>query len=126
MEELTLWKIVRRAFLYVGLALAGLAGIGLLIAVSIRTGIPITGGSIGLVGYTSLLFCVTVSRSRERWHRPTFWLAVAGLLAVHLLAFVAILRVYPEWRMIWLMPIVVLEAGLFSIILDMLLGYRAK
>jgi len=54
------------------------------------------------------------------------WLAVAGLLAVHLLAFVAILRSYPQWRMIWFMPVVVLEAGLFSVIVNMLLGNRAN
>jgi hypothetical protein len=67
-----------------------------------------------------------IGRSRERWNRPAFWLAILGLLAVHLLAFVAILRSYPEWRMIWFMPIVIVEAGLFSIILDMLLGNRTK
>jgi len=63
---------------------------------------------------------VTISKSREAWHRPTFWLAVVGLLAVHLLAFVAILRSYPEFRMIWFMPIVIVEAAFFSIILNML------
>lgn len=124
MSEWTLWKIVRRSFLYVGIALTVLAVIAVFIVLT--KGAQISGGWFGLVGYTSLLFWVTISKSRERWHRPMFWLAVVGLLVVHLLAFVAILRSYPEWRMIWFMPVVIVEAGLFSIILNMLLGYRAK
>ena len=125
MSEWTLWKIVRRVFLYLGIALSVLVVVGLFVILT-RSRVQISGGWIGLVGYTSLLFWVTITRSRERWHRPTFWLTVAGLLAVHLLGFVAILRSYPEWRMIWFMPVVIVEAGLFSIILDMLVAYRAR
>jgi hypothetical protein len=124
MGEWTLWKLVRRFFLYVGIALTVLAVIAVFIVLTKDA--QISGGWIGLVGYTSLLFWVTISKSRERWHRPMFWLAVAGLLAVHLLAFVAILRSYPQWRMIWFMPVVIIEVGLFSVILNMLLGHRAR
>jgi hypothetical protein len=126
MADSTLGKIVRRSLLYFGLAVAGIVGIGLLVTFSIHTGMALTGGSIGLVVYTSGLFWITISGSRERWNRPSFWLAAVGLLAVHLLAFAAILRSYPDWRMIWFIPIVIVEAGLFSIILNMLFGYRTK
>jgi hypothetical protein len=126
LSDSTLGRIVRRSLLYVGLAVAALAGIGLLVAIRIHTSIALTSGWIGLVGYTSLLLWVTISRSRERWHRPMFWLAVVGLLVVHLLTFAEILRSYAEWRMIWFLPVVIFEAGLFSIILNVLLGYDAK
>jgi hypothetical protein len=59
-------------------------------------------------------------------HQVTFWLAAAGLFIVHFLVFVAILRCYPQWRMIWFMPIVIVEAGLFSVILNLLLGPSTK
>jgi len=121
----TLLKIVRRSFLYLGIALSVLALIAVIIILT-KGRVQISGGWIGLVGYTSLLFWITIAKSRERWSLQSFWLAVSGLLAVHLLAFVAILRIYPAWRMIWFVPVVVVEAGLFSIILNLLLGFRAK
>jgi len=119
-------KIVRRALLYIGLALAALAVIGLLIAISVHTGTPFTGGWIGLVVYTSGLFLVTIRQTREHWHREGYWLAMGGLLVVHLLAFIAILRAYPEWRMIWFLPVVIVEGGLFGAILYLLFGSRKR
>ena len=41
---------------------------------------------------------------------------------VHSLAFIAALRAYPEWRMIWFMPVVIVEGGLFGAILYLLFG----
>jgi apolipoprotein N-acyltransferase len=113
--------IARRSLLYLGLAVAALAVIGLLVAISVHTGTAFTGGWIGLVVYTSGLFWVTIRQLREYWRRPGFWLSITGLLVVHTLAFVAILRAYPGWRMIWFMPIVIVEGGLFGWILYLLL-----
>jgi hypothetical protein len=120
MSQSAIWKIARRSLLYIGLALAALGVTGLLVAISIHTGTALTGGRIGLIGYTSLLFWVAISKSREHWYRPMFWLTIVGLLAIHLLVFLAALRSYPEWRMIWFMPIVVVEAGIFWTILNAL------
>jgi len=39
---------------------------------------------------------------------------IACLLTIHCLAFVAILWVYPGWRVIWFWPITVAEAGMFG------------
>jgi hypothetical protein len=122
LSERTIGGNIRRAFLYLGLAVVSLVGIGLLVAFSVHTGIPLTGGWIGLVGYTGLLFWVVISRSRELWNQPSFWLVMVGLLAIHLIAFAAVLRRYPAWPMIWFFPIVVVEAGAFSVILDMVLS----
>lgn len=125
-EKHTFWNISRRVLLYVALALAGLVGIGLLVATAIYTGIAFIGGWVGLIGYTLVLFWIIVSRWREYWNRTMFWLIIASLLTLHLLGFVAVLRIYPQWRMIWFLPIIVLEAALFSFILDTLLGDRKR
>ena len=53
-------------------------------------------------------------------------MSIAGLLIVHLLAFVAILRAYPQWRGIWFMPAIIVEAGLFGAILYLLFGERKR
>jgi apolipoprotein N-acyltransferase len=126
LSQSAIGRIARRSLLYVGLALAALAVIGLLIAISVQIGTAFTGGWIGLVVYTAGLFWVTIRQSREYWRRPGFWLAIAGLLVVHLLAFVAILRAYPQWRMIWFIPVVIVEGGLFGAILYLLFGERKR
>jgi apolipoprotein N-acyltransferase len=126
LSQSAIGRIARRAFLYVGLALAALAVIGLLVAISVQTGAVFTGGWIGLAIYTSGLFWVTIRQSREYWRRPGFWMVIAGLLVVHLLAFVAILRAYPRWRMVWFMPVVIGEGGLFGAILYLLFADRKR
>jgi hypothetical protein len=56
-------------------------------------------------------------RSRAYWRSLDFWVVIAGLLIVHLLVFIAVLRPYPQWRGIWFMPVVIVEGGLFGAIL---------
>jgi hypothetical protein len=108
--------VVGRLLLYIGLAVGALVVFTLFFALSIHFGIAgkISGGWIGFVGYTGLLFWITLRKSRQRWSHWSFWFAIACLLTVHSLAFVAILRIYPQWRMIWFWPITVAEAGLFG------------
>jgi len=122
LSELTLGKVVQRLFLYIGIALAVLAVFAVVIV--LIKGPKISGEWIGLGVYTSGLFWVIIRQSREYWRRPGFWLAIAGLLVVHLLVFLAILRAHPQWRMIWFMPIVIVEGGLFGGILYLLFGGR--
>lgn len=94
--------VIRRLLLYIGLAFAALTVFTMFFALSIHFGIAgkITGGWIGFVVYTGGLFWITVRKSRRRWSHWSFWFAIACLLTIHSLAFVAILRIYPEWRMI--------------------------
>jgi hypothetical protein len=111
---------VRRLLLYFGLAFAALIGFALFFALTVHFGITdkvngwFKGGWIGFVLYTALLFWITVRESRRRWSHWSFWVAIACLLTIHCLAFVAILRIYPDWRMIWFWPITVVEAGIFG------------
>jgi hypothetical protein len=119
-RDLTLGKIAQRLLLYVGIALAVLVGFAAAIVLS--KGAKISGDWIALAVYTSGLFWITLRQSRGYWRIPSFWFAIAGLLIVHLLAFVALLRAYPEWRGIWFWPIVIVEGGLFGEILYLLFG----
>jgi len=120
--RLSFWKIVQRFLLYVAIALVVLVFIAAVVILTKGRIGRVSGGWFGLVVYTGLLFWVTIRQSREHWQRLGYWLAIAGFLLVHLLAFIAILRAYPEWRMIWYWPIVVVEGGLFGPILYLLFG----
>jgi hypothetical protein len=116
----TLGWVVRRLLLYIGLAFASLTVFVLFFALTVRLGVTdkingwFKGGWIGFFVFTALLFWMTVRQSLRRWRHWTFWLAIACLLTIHCLAFVAILRIYPDWRVIWFWPITVVEAGVFG------------
>jgi O-antigen ligase len=90
---MSLGKIIQRLFLYVGIALGVLAVFAAVIIFT-KGGGHVSAGWFGLVGYTCLLFWVTMRQTREHWQRAGYWFTVGGLLVVHSLAFVAILRAY--------------------------------
>jgi hypothetical protein len=120
LTELTIWGTARRLLLYVGIALAALAAFALIFALSIRTGIVIPGRWIGLVMWTAIVFGVVVRARRKYWTLPIFWLAVAGLLIIHLLAFALVLNTYPQWRPLWFIPVAIGEAAMLGAVLDTL------
>lgn len=124
LSEWTFGKIVQRFFVYIGIALVVLVVFG--VAIVLSKGAKISGDWIALAVYTAGLFWVTIRQSKRYWHRPGFWLAIAGLLVVHSLAFVVILRAYPQFRGIWFWPIVIVEGGLFGAILYLLFGERKR
>jgi hypothetical protein len=123
---MTIGEIVWRGMLYFGLAIACLVAFALVFAIWVYTGHTgrVSGSWIALVVFAAGLFWVTVRQSRGYWCLLAFWLTMAGLLVIHLLAFIAILRNYPQWRGIWFMPIVIVEAGVFGAILYLLFGDR--
>jgi hypothetical protein len=108
-SELTLGKVVQRFLLYAGVALAVLAVFAAAIVLSKGTVGRLSGAWMGLVVFTFCLFWVIVRQWRAYWHHLGLWLAIAGLLALHLPAFIFVLRVYPQWREIWFVPVVIVE-----------------
>jgi hypothetical protein len=60
------------------------------------------------------------------WDRPIFWLVCAAAVGVHLSVFIPLLRMYPEFRPIWYVPIVIGEATFFGTTLDLVLGRTNK
>lgn len=121
---MTFGKVVQRLFLYVGIALAVLTVFAVVIVLS--KGAKIPSGWLALAVFTSCLFWITIRQSRAYWGRLGFWLAIAGLLVVHLLLFISILRGYPQWREIWFVPVIIVEGGLFGAILYLLFGERKR
>jgi hypothetical protein len=122
----TLKSVALRVLLYFGLAFGFLIVCGLLLLLSVRTGIIMPARWFALALYTTVLLWAAVGTSREHWHSPAYWSAVAGLLALHLLGFVAVLRHYPQWPSVWYIPVIIVEAGLFGSILGALFKRRIK
>lgn len=123
---ITSGKVIRRLAVYIGLASAFLAVCALVIILEARTGVVIPARWVALGMWTLLLFYITARQNREYWARLPFWLALLSLLAIHLLGFIVLLRKYSEWRSMWFIPIVIVEAGVLSTILDALLSSKAK
>lgn len=124
MSELAFGKLVQKLFLYVGIALVALVIFA--VAIVLSKGAKVSGDWIALAVYTAGLFWITIRQSRRYWRHSSFWLTITGLLIIHLLAFVVILRAYPQWRGIWFWPIMLLEAGLFGSIFYLLFGRRGR
>ncbi len=124
LSEVTLGRLVQRIILYLSIAVAVVAVFAT--AIILSKGAKVPSEWLALAVFTSGLFWVTIRQSREYWQRPSFWLASGGLLVVHLLAFIAILRAYPHWRAIWFMPVAIVEGGLFGAILYLLFAGRKR
>ncbi len=122
MKPLAIGKLVRRVLLYIGLALAFLAAASLILALSIWTGITIRRQWIALAMWTAIVFGVVARNRKQQWDRMTFWLALAGLLMIHLLAYVAVLNTYPQWRLVWFALVSMVEAPLLHSVLDFVCG----
>jgi hypothetical protein len=120
----TVRHVAIRGLVYIGLALGFLALCGLIVWVAIREHISNSGPWIFLAGYTGVLVYASIAPLRQSWHRPAFWAAVGGLVAVHLLGFAFILRHYPMWRPLWYIPVVTVEAALFALILTVMFKDR--
>jgi|ERR1700733_11530571 hypothetical protein len=119
---MTVGKIVQRIFLYLGLAFASLTIFALVFALSIHTHTVVPFRWVMLAPFTVVLIVASVQTSRKYWRVRAFWFILAGLLCLHLLVFILILRNFPDFRVIWYAPIVIVEAGIFGGVYDLLLA----
>jgi hypothetical protein len=76
-----------------------------------------------IVGGLGVGLAATVQGSRKYWRVVSFWFILTGLVCLHLLVFILILRNFPDFRVIWYVPIVILEAGIFGGVYDLLLAH---
>ena len=97
----TVGQIVRRSFLYLGLAIVPLAIFSLFFFLSIATHIIVPFRWVMLAVFTGLLLFTIIKTDREYWNRPFFWLTCGCVLAFHLALFIPLLRNYPEFRVVW-------------------------
>jgi hypothetical protein len=65
----------------------------------------------GLAGFTSGLFGYFINESRQYLRSQTFWVLIALLLIVHLVAFVILLVYMEEWRLMWFMVMILEYPG---------------
>jgi hypothetical protein len=123
--RLTARRIVQRLPLYFALALGGIAVVVVLLAIQIYFGIgEISAGWWGFVSFSGAFFWIVVRGSRPLWIRSGFWLLLVAFLVIHCSVFVAILRAYPDWRPIWFVPIVIVEAQILDVMCVLL--FREK
>jgi hypothetical protein len=109
-------RIVERSALYLGLAIAGLAGIALLVAAGVYTDIDF-GEWIVPMGWTGLLCWVVVRHSRNFWGLWLFWEAFSALLILHLLILIPLVRAFPRIPAITYVPFIIIEGGVWGAIL---------
>jgi hypothetical protein len=124
--KMTIARVIRRSLFYVGLALAGLAIFTLIFALSVRTHTSIPGRWVMLATFTVLLGFGIIKPSRKYWARTSFWFICAGAIALHLVAFIYLLGVYPDFKPLWFLPIVIIEATIFGVVCSMILGPSTK
>ncbi len=118
--------IIRRIALYLGLAFGFLTIIGLVAAVIVHTGLAISSRWVALATFTGVLIAATVRSSRKYWRFIAFWFILSGLLCLHLVIFILILRNFPDFRLVWYVPVVILEAGIFGSVYDLLLADTSR
>lgn len=75
-----------------------------------------------LAGTTVLVFWAVVKQFRRHWQRVSFWVEVGGLLGIHLFAYTILLLRVPEWRLLWFVPVSVVEGGLLVLVLAKVAG----
>ena len=76
----------------------------------------------GLLFWTCALLWLILRQFKKYLRHGRFWGSLLGLLALHVSAFVIVLRLYPEWRMAWFMLVFVVEGPLLMTALESLVG----
>lgn len=117
--------LVRRVLAYFAVAFAFLALCALLAFLTIRTGKRLPMLWVELAAFTWITFWYPIQQYKRHWRRPIFWSGVVGLLAIHLIIFVIVLRSYPEWRLVWFIPVAIAEGGGIFLALGSLFGYAS-
>ncbi len=77
----------------------------------------------GLAAMTAVLLWYAVRRYRRYWRRRSFWLTIACLTAVHLVAWSLLLAHVTVWGMAWFVPGVLAEVPVLILALEKL-GYH--
>ena len=120
-------SLVRWVAIIVGLVACGIAVAALVIAYgeySETHWVP-PARWVGLTAYTLLIFGTLIRAFRPSWARAGFWAMIAALLVAHLAAYAAVLRLIPDWRLSWFLPMTMVE---FPILMSILFssGYRDR
>ena len=119
-----------RTVMSAGLRFAVLLLAGFLVAVAVvmydanASWLP-SGRWLALAVWTLTMFSFVIRDFRRSWSSLTLWASLLGLLAIHVAAYVVVLRAIEEWRAIWFFPASVVEYAAITFILQ-LLGYNDR
>lgn len=126
LKHFTFVAVIKRALLYVLIALAFIAVIVILFAASVYTGLTVSSTWAAFVVWTACLCWLVVTQLRRYWHRSPFWIGMSGLLVLHVFCFIWVQQLVPEWRSIWFVPIVLVEAGVWAACLEWAVGLTTR
>ena len=101
-----------------GFALAALLVIAVAIFVSAKTGITIPKRWFGFCVWTTLLIWFVQRLCKHHRRNRMFWLAFGGLLMVHTLVFIVVLRSITDWGLGWFAPVFIVEAPIMVVFLE--------
>ena len=123
---MTFGQIVRRSFFYLGIAIASLIIFSLVVVLGVRAHISVPFQWVWLAIFTGGFTYAIVKSSRAYWTRVSFWMICAAALAVHLWGSIHLIGLYPEFKPVWYVPIVMTEAGIFGVLCELILGRSLK
>ena len=107
-----------------GIAVGCLIIFALILFISIKTGIAVAWRWIALSYWTGFLIWLILRLNKANLRHVKFWVTLFCLLLIHVTAFVVLLQRHPEWRLIWYVPIVVIEAPCMGMVLDVVMGNK--
>ena len=126
LKQLTVAQKLVRFLLYLAVGMVAALLLGLVTwytPASIRKNV--SGGWIGLAIFTPMTFWIVARQYRRFWRRLSFWLTLVGILVLHLLGFTLLLRNFPEWRMFWYVPIMIVEVVLVALLVETVVHRRS-
>jgi hypothetical protein len=80
----------------------------------------------GLTLNTFLLFGYAIKRGRPFWNGWVFWIGIASVLIVHLLAWAFLLRWLEEWRLMWFLVMYPIEIPLIGVVCDWFMSIASR
>jgi hypothetical protein len=119
------------AFVLEGLKLFGIAVgcliiFALILFISVKAGIVLAWRWIALSYWTSFLIWLICKLNEANLKQVRFWVTLFCLLLIHVTAFVVVLKRYPEWRLIWYVPIVVIEEPCMGMVLQVVMRNKQQ
>jgi hypothetical protein len=109
---------VLQALRLFGIAVGCLVILTLIIFIAIKNGIFLDWRWIGLSYWTGCVILLMCRLYEPNLKQLKFWFTLFCLSLTHVIAFIAVLQRYPEWRLIWYVPIVVIESQFMGLVLD--------
>jgi hypothetical protein len=101
-----------------GIAVGSLIIFALFFFLSIKTGIVVPGRWVALGYWTGFLILLICRQYKRYLKHVKFWFTFLCVLLIHVIAFIAVLQRYPDWRLIWYVPVVIVEAQCIGTALD--------